>query len=141
GEVYLKPGDKVHMGLNDSRKVLVMGEIPRPGALPYRTSRMTLSEVLGTVGGPSPLSASGKAVYVIRGVENIETDTATIFQLNATSPSAFLLANQLEMAPQGAVSVGAAGTTRWNRVISQLVPTATILYTGARTEDGVRSNR
>src|SRR5690606_37215074 len=37
GEVYLKPGDKVHMGLNDSRKVLVMGEIPRPGALPYRT--------------------------------------------------------------------------------------------------------
>lgn len=140
GEVYLKPGDKVHMGLNDSRKVLVMGEVPRPGALPYRTSRMTLSEVLGTVGGPSPLSASGKEVYVIRGVENIETDTATIFQLNAKSPSAFLLANQFEMQPQDVVFVGAAGITRWNRVISQLLPTATILYTGARTEDEVRSN-
>src|SRR5690606_20724751 len=133
------PGDKVHMGLNDSRKVLVMGEIPRPGALPYRTSRMTLSEVLGTVGGPSPLSASGKEVYVIRGVENIETDTATIFQLNAKSPSALLLANQFVLLPQDVVLVGPAGITRRNRVINHQLPTATILDPGARTEDEVSS--
>src|SRR5690554_2414417 len=55
GEVYLKPGDKVHMGLNDSRKVFVMGETSRVGALPYRTSKMSLSEVLATMGGPSPI--------------------------------------------------------------------------------------
>src|SRR5690554_2559041 len=59
GEVYLKPGDKVHMGFNDARKVFVMGEVFKPGALPYRTSQMTLSDVLGSVGGPSPVSASG----------------------------------------------------------------------------------
>lgn len=140
GEVYLRPGDKIHMGLNDSRKILVMGEIAHPGALPYRTSKMTLSEVLGSVGGPSPLSASGKEVYVIRGVEDIETEKATVFQLNAQSPSAFILANQFEMQPQDVVFVGAAGVTRWNRFISQLMPTATILYTGARTGDEIRSD-
>ncbi|PRB75450.1 capsular biosynthesis protein [Pseudomonas sp. MYb185] len=140
GEVYLKPGDKVHMGVNDARKILVMGEITRPGAIPYRTSKMTLSEVLGTVGGPSPLSSSGKEIYVIRGIDNLETEKATVFQLNAQSPSAFILANRFEMQPQDVVFVGAAGITRWNRVISQLLPTATILYTGARTDDEIRSN-
>src|SRR5690554_1223091 len=109
GEVYLKPGDKVHMGLNDSRKVFVMGETSRVGALPYRTSKMSLSEVLATMGGPSPITSSGKEVYVIRGIENIETDKATVFQLNAKSPSAFILANQFEMQPQDVVFVGAAG--------------------------------
>ena len=140
GDVYLRPGDKVHLALNDSRKILVMGEISQPGALPYRTSKMSLGEVLGTVGGPSPISASGKEVYVIRGMENIEEQKATVFQLNAQSPSAFILANQFEMQPQDVVFVGAAGVTRWNRFISQLLPTATLFYTGARTGDEIRNN-
>ena len=140
GDVYLRPGDKVHLALNDARKILVMGEISQPGALPYRTSKMSLGEVLGTVGGPSPISASGKEVYVIRGMENIEEQKATVFQLNAQSPSAFILANQFEMQPQDVVFVGAAGVTRWNRFISQLLPTATLFYTGARTGDEIRNN-
>ncbi|SDR70427.1 polysaccharide export outer membrane protein [Halopseudomonas sabulinigri] len=129
GSVYLKAGDKLHMGLNDARKVFIMGEVPRPAALSYSTSRMTLSEVLATVGGPSPTSASGREVYVIRGVENLETEKATIFQLNAQSPSAFILADQFEMQPQDVVFVGAAGITRWNRFVSQLFPSANILGT------------
>lgn len=138
GDIYIKPGDKVHLGLNDSRKILVMGEVPRPGAMPYRTSRMTLSEVLGTVGGPSPLSASGREVYVIRGVEDLDTQRATVFQLNAQSPSAFILANQFEMQPMDVVFVGAAGITRWNRFISQLLPTSSIVYTSIQAEDDIR---
>ncbi|MEH6799061.1 MAG: polysaccharide biosynthesis/export family protein [Halopseudomonas sabulinigri] len=132
GSVYLKEGDKLHLALNDSRKIFVMGEVERPSALPYSTSRMTLSEVLGTVGGPSPISASGREVYVIRGVENLETQKATIFQLNAQSPSAFILANQFEMQPQDVVFVGAAGITRWNRFVSQLFPSAGIIGTAVR---------
>lgn len=132
GNIYLKDGDKLHFGLNDARKVFVMGEVPRPTALAYSTSRMTLSEVLATVGGPSPTSSSGREVYVIRGVENLETDKATVFQLNAQSPSAFILADQFEMQPQDVVFVGAAGITRWNRFISQLLPSATLVGTTAR---------
>jgi len=109
-----------------------MGEVERPSALPYSTSRMTLSEVLGTVGGPSPISASGREVYVIRGVEDLQTQKATIFQLNAQSPSAFILADQFEMQPQDVVFVGAAGITRWNRFVSQLFPSAGILGTAVR---------
>lgn len=139
GDVYLRAGDKLHLGLNDSRKVFVMGEVRTPRALPYRTSRMSLSEVLATVGGPSPETSSGKEIYVIRGVENLENERATVFQLNASSPSAFILADQFEMQPQDVVFVGAAGITRWNRFISQLFPSANILRTGVLIDDDVRN--
>jgi polysaccharide biosynthesis/export protein len=132
GNVYLKAGDKLHLGLNDARKVFVMGEVLKPFALPYSTSRMTLSEVLASAGGPSPVSASGREVYVIRGVEDLQTQKATIFQLNAQSPSAFILADQFEMQPQDVVFVGAAGITRWNRFVSQLFPSANIVGTAVR---------
>ncbi|WP_028615101.1 polysaccharide biosynthesis/export family protein [Halopseudomonas pelagia] len=138
GEVYLRPGDKLHLGLNDSRKVFVMGEVATPRALAYRTSRMSLSEVLATVGGPSPETSSGQEIYVIRGVDNLENERATVFQLNARSPSAFILADQFEMQPQDVVFVGAAGITRWNRFISQLFPSANILRTGVLIDEDIR---
>lgn len=138
GEVYLKAGDKVHMGLNDARRVYVMGETLKPGALDYRTSRMTLNEVLGQVGGITPVTASGKEVYVIRGVDNLETEKATVFQLNAQSPSALILASRFEMQPQDVVFIGAAGIVRWNRFISQLLPSATLLNVSVETESDVR---
>lgn len=138
GRVYLRQGDKLHLGLNDARKVFIMGEVRAPRALPYSTSRMSLSEVLATVGGPSPETSSGQEVYVIRGVENLETEKATVFQLNARSPSAFILADQFEMQPQDVVFVGAADITRWNRFISQLFPSANIFRTGLLIDEDVR---
>jgi polysaccharide export outer membrane protein len=140
GQIYLRAGDKLHMGLNDARKVFVMGEVLSPEAIPYSTSRMTLTEVLGMVGGPQPTSASGKEVYVIRGVDNLATEKATVFQLNAESPSALILANQFEMQPQDVVFVGAAGITRWNRFVSQLFPSANIFRTTVLTGDDLRGN-
>jgi len=140
GQIYLRAGDKLHMGLNDARKIFIMGEVLSPEAIPYSTSRMSLTEVLGMVGGPAPTSASGKEVYVIRGVENLATEKATVFQLNAQSPSAFILANQFEMQPQDVVFVGAAGITRWNRFVSQLFPSANIFRTSIATGDDLRGN-
>jgi polysaccharide biosynthesis/export protein len=137
-QIYLRAGDQLHMGLNDARKIFVMGEVRNPRPLPYSTSRMSLSEVLATVGGPTPESASGREVYVIRGVDNIETEKATVFQLNAKSPSAFILADRFEMQPQDVVFVGAAGITRWNRVISQLFPSANIFRTTLLIDEDLR---
>jgi polysaccharide export outer membrane protein len=139
GEVYLKPEDKVHMGLNDSRKVFVMGETPRPSALAYNTSRITLTEVLGSVGGINSLTASGKEVYVIRGVHNVETEKATVYQLNARSPSALILASNFEMQPQDVVFIGAAEIVRWNRFISNLFPSASFLNVTLEAEDDLRN--
>lgn len=138
--LYLKDGDRIYLPYNDRKKVYLMGEVNAPRALTFKTREMNLADALGSVGGLNQTTASGKAVYVIRGVENLETERATVFQLDADSPTAFILAQQFQLQPQDVVYVGPAGVTRWNRLISQLVPSAGIVGTGSTVQRNLNNN-
>ncbi len=140
GRIYLKDGDQLHLAYNDRRKVYVMGEVLQPRALPFKTRDLNLTDVLGTVGGLRPETSNGSAVYVIRGVADLERDTAKVFHLDAKSPTAFVLAEQFKLQPQDVVYVGPANITRWNRVISQLFPSANLLSTGVNISDDLRTD-
>ncbi|MBT9267934.1 polysaccharide biosynthesis/export family protein [Pseudomonas sp. MG-9] len=129
--VYLKGGDQLYLPYNDNKRIYVMGEVNQPRALSFKTATMNLSDVLGSVGGLSQTTSNGNAVYVIRGVENLDVEPAKIYQLEAQSPTAMALASHFEVRPQDVVYVGPANVTRWNRFISQLVPSASIVGTGA----------
>jgi polysaccharide export outer membrane protein len=138
--LYLKDGDRIYLPYNDRKKVYLMGEVNAPRALTFKTREMSLADALGSVGGLNQTTANGKAVYVIRGVENLETERAKVFQLDAQSPTAFILAQQFQLKPQDVVYVGPAGVTRWNRLISQLVPSAGILGTGSTIKSNLNNN-
>ncbi|MDY7584990.1 polysaccharide biosynthesis/export family protein [Pseudomonas sp. CCI3.1] len=129
--VFLKDGDQLYLPYNDRKKIYVMGEVLAPQAIRFKTKNMSLADVVGSVGGLNQTTSNGNALYVIRGAENIETEPAKVFQLDAESPVAFAIANRFELKPQDIVYVGPAQVTRWNRLISQLLPSATILGTGA----------
>jgi polysaccharide export outer membrane protein len=116
---------------NDLKRIYVMGEVNQPRALSFKSKSINLTDALGTVGGLNQTTSNGNAVYVIRGAEHLETEPAKVFQLDAESPSALVLATRFDLQPQDIVYVGPAGVTRWNRLISQLLPTATVLGTGA----------
>ncbi|WP_084166578.1 polysaccharide export protein [Pseudomonas knackmussii] len=133
--VYLKDGDQVYLPYNDRRKVYLMGEVNAPRAITYKTKNLNLADALGSVGGLNQASSNGKAVYVIRGVEDLARQKAKVFQLDAQSPTAFILAQRFNLQPQDVVYVGPAGVTRWNRLISQLVPSTTIIGTGANVKN------
>jgi polysaccharide export outer membrane protein len=130
-QVYLKDGDQLHLPYNDQKKVYVLGEVTNPQAMTFKTTSLNLMDAIGTAGGIRQETADGEAVYVIRGAQNIATDKATVFQLNAASPAAFALAKHFPLQPQDVVFVGPAGITRWNRFISQLLPSASVIGTGA----------
>lgn len=136
--VYLKGGDQLYLPYNDRKKIYVMGEVIQPRALTFKTKTMNLSDVLGTVGGLNQTTSDGNAVYVIRGVENIEAEPAKIFQLKADSPSAMALATHFNVQAQDVVYVGPANITRWNRFISQLIPSASIIGTGATAQNDLK---
>jgi polysaccharide biosynthesis/export protein len=137
-DIYLKPGDRIFLPYNDAREVYVMGEVIRPSAVNFGTAdTLTLTQALGRVGGLNPVSASGKQVYVIRGANDLQNAPAKVFQLDARSPSAFALGDQFRVKPGDVVFVGAAGITRWNRVLSQLLPSATLLSSAAYTNYSV----
>ncbi|MCJ0972420.1 polysaccharide biosynthesis/export family protein [Pseudomonas sp. PS1] len=130
-QVYLKDGDQLHLPYNDQKKIYVLGEVIQPQALSFKTTSYNLMDAIGTAGGIRQETADAEAVYVIRGAENIATEQAKVFQLNATSPTAFALAKSFPLQPQDVVFVGPAGITRWNRFISQLLPSASVVGVGA----------
>ncbi|MNX78530.1 Polysaccharide biosynthesis/export protein [compost metagenome] len=132
--VYLKGGDQLYLAYNDRKRIYVMGEVTQPRALSFKTKTMNLSDVLGTVGGLNQTTSNGNAVYVIRGVENLDKEPAKVFQLEAESPSAMALATRFDVQAQDVVYVGPANVTRWNRFISQLVPSASIIGIGATAQ-------
>ncbi|MCQ4311653.1 polysaccharide biosynthesis/export family protein [Pseudomonas stutzeri] len=130
-QVYLKDGDQLHLPYNDQKKIYVLGEVTQPQALSFKASNFNLMDAIGTAGGIRQETADGEAVYVIRGAESIATEQAKVFQLDAKSPTAFALAKSFPLQPQDVVFVGPAGITRWNRFISQLLPSASVVGTGA----------
>ena len=129
--VFLKDGDQLYLPYNDRKKIYVMGEVLAPQAIRFKTKNMNLADVIGSVGGLNQTTSSGNSLYVIRGAENLEKQPVQVFQLDGESPVSFAVASHFDLKPQDIVYVGPAQVTRWNRLISQLLPSATILGTGA----------
>ena len=138
-DIYLKNGDHIYLAYNDRKQVFVVGEVLRPQALTFKTSTMTLTQALGQSGGLNPGSAKGQAVYVIRPAVDIKNRN-TVYQLDARSPASYLLADSFLVHPGDVVFVGAAGITRWNRFISQLLPFSSIITNAAIANNNLGSS-
>lgn len=133
-DIYLKPGDRLYLPYNDRQEAYVIGEVTRPLAITFKTTGLTLTQALGRAGGLNQPTAKGNAVYVIRGIEDLEKAKGTVYQLDARSPDAFILADQFKVKPGDVVFVGPAGVTRWNRFVSQLLPLTSILSNAAAAQ-------
>lgn len=130
-DIFLKPGDRLVLPYNDRQEAYVLGEVVRPMAISFKTADLSLTQALGRAGGLNQTTAKGNAVYVIRGVQNLEQAPATVFQLDAKSPAAFVLADQFKVLPGDVVFVGPAGVTRWNRFLAQLLPLSSLITNAA----------
>jgi len=114
----LVDGDVINIPDRRDKKVFVLGEVTKPTTLTIDKGRLTLAEALGEAGGVNPVTSDPRRIYVIRGTQQ----APEIYQLDAKSPSALLLAEQFELQPRDVVYVSAAGITRWDRVVRQLLP-------------------
>ena len=132
-DIYLKAGDRVFLPFNDRKEVYVVGEVMKPQAINFKTTDITLTQALGRAGGLDPITSKPSAVYVIRGadLDKASQNPSTVFHLNAKSPAAFALADRFMLRPGDVVWVGPAGVTRWDRVISQVLPLASVARAAA----------
>lgn len=124
--IVLRDGDVIHLPVNQSNSAFIVGEVGRAQPITLTTGRITLTDALATAQGLSPRTSSGNEVYVVRGVDSIAGEKA-IYKLDAKSPVAFLLASQFEIRSQDVIFVGPAELAKWNRVISQVFPFASLL--------------
>jgi len=120
----IKHGDIVNVLDRSQQKVFVMGEVRNPNAVEIFNGHLTLAAALGEVGGVNQLSADPSGIYVVRGTDG---DNPQIFHLDSQFATGMLLANRFEMQAQDVIFVDTAGITQWNRVISQLLPSISII--------------
>ena len=128
--ILLRSGDLVRVLNRDDSKVYVMGEVTRPLAQPLRNGRLTLNEALGEAGGVSPVSGDPRQIYVVRGAPDGQTQ---IFHLDARSPVAYALAEGFELKARDVVYVDPTSLVRWNRVISLILPSASVVNSTSNT--------
>lgn len=122
----LKPNDILSIPENRYNKVFVLGEVLSPQSIVMPRGRMSLAEAISDAGGFNPITANAGQVYVLRkGPEN----RPQIWHLNSKSPDALILADSFDLQPRDIVYVDPAGIARWNRVISNLLPSANLLDT------------
>ena len=140
--IYLQAGDRVYLPYNFNQEVYVMGEVLRPQALRFTTSHLTLTQALGQAGGLNEITSKGM-VYVVRGAldKHGTTQQPTVYELDAKSPAAFALADNFMVKPGDVVFASAAGITRWNRFMSQLLPLTSALSATASSQYYLNSGK
>ncbi|WP_171497972.1 polysaccharide biosynthesis/export family protein [Acinetobacter ursingii] len=125
--LLIQPNDTIYVNTKQNQKLYVMGESSKSQALPLRDQGMTLSDVLGESEGINPYSASAARIFVMR--TNLQTRTSTIYHLDLSSIGNLALANQFQMQKNDIVYIDATGLTRWQRIMNQIVPFSSALYT------------
>lgn len=120
--VALKSGDTINVPDRQFDKVFVLGAINRPGTQIMNKNRLTLAEALSDAGDIDQFTANPYQIYVLRGGDRPE-----IYHLASKSPEAMLLADRFPLEARDVVYVDEADLIRWNVLISNLLPTTTIL--------------
>lgn len=116
--VLLQDGDVLNIPDRAQNKILVMGEVLKPDSQLMVKSRKTLAEAISDAGGVNAFSSDPRRIYVFRN----RPDRPLVFRLDGKTPDALLLAERFELEPRDVVYVDTAGISRWNRVLSQLLP-------------------
>lgn len=124
--ILLRNGDLLRVVSRQDSKVYLMGDVYAPTAHVMHDGNVTLAQALGEAGGVNPESGNAKQVYIIRrGADG----NPEIFHLDASRPTAYVLAADFRLKPRDIVFVDPAPIIRWNRVISNLLPSYDAVYT------------
>ena len=119
-QIYLQDGDSIHVNSQDRNRVYVLGEFGQVEPVSILEQGISLAQVLGESKGLNSNTANAAKIYVVR--DNLNTRATDIYYVDMQTITSFALANRFEMQPNDIVYVDPTGLTRWNRVLSSILP-------------------
>ena len=124
-QVYLQDGDSIHVNSQSRNTVYVLGEFGKVEPVPILEQGLSLAQVIGESQGLNSFTANAAKIYVVR--DNPEYQLTTIYYVDMQTITNFALANRFEMQPNDILYVDPTGLTRWNRVLSSLLPSTSAI--------------
>lgn len=124
-QIYIKNGDSIHVNSQSRNKIYVLGEFGKVAPVPILEQGISLAQVLGESNGLNSNTANAAKIYVVRDTPNYPL--TNIYYVDMRSITSFSLANRFEMQPNDIVYVDPTGLTRWNRIISSLLPSSSAI--------------
>ena len=126
----LRHGDVIRARPNFSNTVYVMGEFRIRGPIPLPLDGLDLGALLAQA-DPNASTASVNNIHVIRAIDVDEDlgipNKIQIFTLDGRNVQSSIMASAFEIQPGDYVIAPSIPITRWNRFISQLLPSFTFL--------------
>ena len=118
----LRDGDQLHLPSADNQGVAMLGQVRSPGNLRMNRERLSLTDALSRAGGINEDRGDASGIFVLR-PQPLESDKlATVYQLDVSDATAYMMASRFPLEPSDVVYVTTAPLARWNRVISLLLP-------------------
>lgn len=120
GNPVLQGGDIVNVPVHENNVAYVLGQIMQPGPVDLGSDGLNLTEAISQRGGLAENTADAQGIFVFRTTRGDQS--IDVFQLDATTPLAFVLATRFVMHPQDVVYIVTDPAVQWNAVIAALVP-------------------
>lgn len=120
--------NRLNFGAEQYDYAYVVGEVdqPRRFPLPFE-NRAVLADALLEAGGISEISGDPRHIYVLRfETANDSTRGIIAYRLDVRNAANFLMATRMELRPGDVVFVAEQPITRWNRFISQILPSVNL---------------
>lgn len=128
----VNPQVSVRLAAYRSKQIYVVGEINQPNAVYLNDVPLDLSSALSMSGWVNLNAADVKDIYVLRQAQGNNID---VYRLNATTPTALVVASGFALQPSDVVFVSTAGVAQFNRVANQFVSAVTVLWYAKTTVD------
>ena len=119
-QIYLQDGDSIHVNSQNRNKVYLLGEFGQIQPVFIQEQGISLAQVLGESKGLNSSTANAAKIYVVR--DNVKTSMTDIYYVDMQTITSLALANRFEMQPNDILYVDPTGLTRWNRVLSAILP-------------------
>ena len=121
-QIYLQDGDSIHVNSQSRNRVYVLGEFGKIEPVDIPEQGLSLAHTLGQSSGLNASTANAAKVYIVR--DNPQYQYSDIYYVDMQSITSLALASRFEMQANDILYVDPTGLTRWNRVISSILPSA-----------------